>query len=248
VSRALADFEVSLQQAESLIRLESGYADPPPPTDQDAVLGLRGGATVLLCATFERYVRDMVSEHLELLATAPPPVPFDDLPAKLRTSSVWKSIERAMKGRLEPEVRGREARLPAVARSALTIVEGLIDPIALSDTGGNPSADQIRDICGDIGLTDPFAAMRTDFDAMWETEESADFLSQKLDEIVNARHRVAHRADALQISRAQLSEWPRFLRALARVLDWLIEGYVLELIVAGTTVRPSSNRPGVAGV
>ena len=46
-----------------------------------------------------------------------------------------------------------------------------------------------------------------------------DFVGDKLDEIVQRRHRVAHRADALAISRHDLKEGGRFLSLLAEVLD-----------------------------
>jgi hypothetical protein len=232
MSFALGDFQTSLRQPQELIRREARFNDPPTPKSATAVLALRGGATVLLVATFERFIRDTLVEHLQRLTVVPPPVPFDDLPEKLRISSVFISLEMATRGRLSGLQPGKIHRLPRVKQAASFIVSGLIDPAALSETGGNPGADNVRELFANVGLGDIFGRVRPGFDQLWPKPEATDFLPTKLDEIVNSRHRVAHRADALSISRVQLAEWPPFLSALAQVLDDELEAHVNGLIAA----------------
>jgi hypothetical protein len=72
--------------------------------------------------------------------------------------------------------------------------------------------------------------VRPAFDTRWAKAEAQNFVAEKLDEIVNSRHRVAHRADALSISRVQVGEWPRFLKTLADVLDGHLDAHVSELL------------------
>jgi len=185
---------------------------------------------VLMVATFERFLRDMFSEHLEKLAHDPPPVPFEDLPIKLRVNSVFNSLQFATKGPRYGEPAGKENRLPDVQRAAALIVSGLIDPASLSDTGSNPDSGTVKSLFAAVGIQNVFSAIRPAFDARWPKTEAQSVLADKLDEIVNSRHRVAHRADALNISRVQLAEWPSFLKTLADTLDVQLNDYVTQLI------------------
>jgi hypothetical protein len=58
-SVALREYEASLARARHLHRIEvATYRDPPPLVDQVAVEALRGGATVLMVASFERYLKE----------------------------------------------------------------------------------------------------------------------------------------------------------------------------------------------
>jgi hypothetical protein len=237
VGSAFSDFELTLRQAEILIEREHRYLDPPRPRSANAVLGLRGGATVLMVATFERFLQEMFAEHLEKLASDPPPVAFTDLPSKLQISSVFNSLDRAIRGPRFGEPTGKEARLADVQRAAELIVAGVIDPVSLSNTSSNPDATTVKRLFAEAGIPEIFNVVRPAFDALWPKTEASGFLRDKLDEIVNSRHRVAHRADALSISRVQLSEWPDFLKALARVLDAQLEQHV-DALMAAASGRP----------
>ena len=80
-----------------------------------------------------------------------------------------------------------------------------------------------------IGAGNPLESQRAAFDALWEKAESATFLADKLDEIVNARHVVAHSGNALGISRGNLSEWRRFIAVIGTVLDARLASYVANV-------------------
>lgn len=227
---AFDDFETTLGQAEALIQRESRFQDPPRRQSERLVLGLRGGATVLMVAAFERFLHELFIEKLDPLAQDPPPVPFDNLPDNLRAASVFNSLEKATKGPLFSGAPGRVNRIPGVRRAAGLIVLGRIDPDALSDTGSNPSSGTVRELFKNVNAGDVFTRIRPAFEASWGRAEAETFIPDKLDEVVNSRHRVAHRADALNISRAQLAEWPRFLRVLATVMDADLERHVTSLL------------------
>jgi hypothetical protein len=74
------------------------------------------------------------------------------------------------------------------------------------------------------------------FAQRWHKQETQEFVSEKLEEIVTSRHRVAHRAEALTISRVQLSEWPEFLSTLAPVLDEDLEAHVRSILSRRRTI------------
>jgi hypothetical protein len=68
-SAALHEFVTSLDRAKQLYRIEvNAYGDPPPPADRIAVEALRGGATVLMVASFERYLVEALEEFVDLVA------------------------------------------------------------------------------------------------------------------------------------------------------------------------------------
>jgi hypothetical protein len=183
-----------------------------------------------MVATFERFLRDLFTQELSKLTVSnPPPVSFASLPQSLRVSSVFGSLEFAMKGRLASNDSGRAARLPGVQRAAQLVVDGVIDAAALSETGGNPSAERVTALFKSVGVKTVFESVRPAFEAEWPKPETADFLAAKLDEIVNSRHRVAHLADGLSISRAQLAEWPTFLSVLSGLLSTRLENHINAL-------------------
>jgi len=68
-SAALRDYEASLARARHLHRIEvAAYHDPPPLADQIAVEALRGGATVLMVASFDQYLKEALEEFVDLIA------------------------------------------------------------------------------------------------------------------------------------------------------------------------------------
>ena len=96
---------------------------------------------------------------------------------------------------------------------------GRLDPEAFSATYGNPNGDTVTQLLKRLGIADPLRSIRPIFDRHWKKLECETFLKDKLDEIVNRRHRVAHSADALNIGRRDLRESLRFLRVLGKALD-----------------------------
>lgn len=229
-SAALDDFAQSLGAAQELARIEARYKDPPTPRGGPAVRALRGGFCVLIVGGFERFVSESFAEHLGRLVATPPPVTFGNLPEKLRLSTVFLSLEQATRGPLYGKRGGRAARYPQVIAAARRIVAEHIDPQALGQTNGNPDSARVAEMFKALGVTDVFADVRPQFDRLWNKPEASTFLSDKLDEIVNARHVVAHTADALSVTRWHLIEWPKFLQALATGLDGRLDAYVTTVV------------------
>jgi hypothetical protein len=230
-SLALSNFQATVAVAERLAQIESRYRDPPHAGTAPTVEALRGGFCVLIVGGFERFLSEAFDEHLGLLVGTPPPVAFQDLPEKLRLSSVFESLDFAMTGpRRGAQKKGRAARFPDVASAARRIVLENIDPTALSQTKGNPNGATVRAMFSALGTGDPFTETRPAFNASWPKPESSTFVSDKLEEIVNARHVVAHTASALTITRSDLADWPAFLRVLATVLDQRVDRYVTNVL------------------
>lgn len=195
---------------------------------------LRGGYCVLIVGAFERFLRDCFSEHLSALVTVSPQVKYSALPKTLIESTIFESLDYAMKGPRHGKAgKGRSARLPSVTRAAHEIVAERVDPAALAQTKSNPDAETVRRMFRALGVPDPFKETRPAFNLIWAKSESASFVEDTLTAIVNQRHVVAHTANALAISRTDLSTWTRFLRALATVLDERLDKFVTN-VISGT--------------
>jgi hypothetical protein len=145
----------------------------------------------------ENFLSEGFAEHLQGLVAVSPPLSFADLPDKLRLSSVFESLKFAMAGPRYGAPTDRAGRYADVIAAARRIVDERVDPRSLSYTAGNPSSERVGTMFKTLGVGEVLIQVRPQFDARWGKPESSTFITDKLDEIVNARHRVAHAADAL---------------------------------------------------
>jgi hypothetical protein len=240
VTSALTEFAKSMDLAKGLLLIEARYKDPPRTNPHRRLVGgLRGGASVLMVAAVERYLRDLMTESLDVLAQDPPPVAFRHLPEPLRLFGVWASLEQAMTGPRYGAKADKASRYPDVHAAAKRVVDGRIDPRAFADSRGNPNSVTVRAMFKSAGIPDVFGRIRPDFDAAWAKPESTTFIADKLDEIVSRRHRVAHSADALSIGRSDLIEAARFLAIVAPAMDQLMSRHVANMIGRGKKLASS---------
>jgi hypothetical protein len=228
MSVALTNFKASLALAGELMQLEALYPDPPAPQDEPKVRGLRGGASVLMVAAFEGYLSSGIAEMLGPLL-GPPPRPLNTLPQAVQNAAIFESLELALYGPRHGKSGKKADRLPDIIDAATKIAAGHIDPTALSQTKSNPGPDTVKRLLKNAGIANPFTHIRPRFDAKWRAPEAASFLEAKLDEIVQRRHRVAHSANALAISRSDLNTARRFLDLLAETIDEDFQRHIATL-------------------
>ena len=112
------------------------------------------------------------------------------------------------------------------------VASDIINPTAFTVTGGNPSSDLVKGLMKDLDIPDFFRSVHSKFIKRWRKSEAYTFISDKLDEIVNRRHVVAHTATALNIARNQLNESVRFLKILASVIDSELTVRIAEIVRA----------------
>lgn len=227
-SSPLKEFKNSLQSAKALMEIERQYSNPPKQKEVLAVQGLRGGAIVLMVASFENFIKRTVAYHLSALD--PLKIAFHKLPDKIRLHNVFMSLEYAMKGKPYQENKDRIDRLADIDLACRRVFSGIIDPEVFTSTGGNPNPKTIKMILKNIGIDDIFRRITPKFEAKWKKPEANTFIEDKLDEIVNRRHVVAHTADALNISRTDLRQAAKFLALLAELIDSEIQQHVKSLV------------------
>ncbi|HEX8472602.1 MAG TPA: HEPN domain-containing protein [Pyrinomonadaceae bacterium] len=217
-SSALKEFTDSLSIAEELLKIERGYSNPPKSHEQKAVQGLRGGVSVLVVASFERFLKECIEEQLTTLTTHPA-ISLNNLPDELKVCSTFNTLERAMKGQRFQKAPPKKDRLTDVEAACRRVISNVVNPDSFSAVGANPNSDRVGEMMKNLAIRDVFTVLHSRFERKWRKPVAHTFIRDKLDEIVNRRHRVAHTALALGISRGQLKESVRFLKILAELLD-----------------------------
>lgn len=219
-SQAFDDFLPVLRTAKALISIDTReFHDPPKPSERETVRGLRGGAAVLMVAGFEAYLDDVLQEFIEHTRIYTPQVAFDLLPDNLRVQNVFGALETALYGMPHTPAGTKASRLPNIHSISNLIANRQLYPDAFGGTAGNPGKEAIKEVLKSVGLSDVFRLMKPRFEKKWGSPVHDTFMGEKLDEIVRRRHLVAHRADALSISRQDLREGVRFLRAISETID-----------------------------
>jgi hypothetical protein len=229
-SSALSTYKETLGIVDKLLELERQYRNPPRQNETKAVLGLRGGAIVLMVAGFENFLREVIEENLSELTALPLRVDFNNLPDKIKVTSIFSSLENALKGPKFEVAPPKIDRLPTIDQVCRNIIAGIIDPSAFSSTGGNPNSKTVKSMFDNVGFNDIFTKITAKFIRRWGKQEAHSFISDKLNEIVNHRHLVAHTASALNLGRAQLKESVKFLKILATVLDSELKSHIRRVI------------------
>lgn len=225
---AYDEFTNSLSIAEELLKIERGYSNPPKPFEQKAVQGLRGSVAVLVVASFERFLRDVIEEHLSILTTHPS-ADVSAMPDGIRVWHTFKTLDRAIKGPPFQKSPPKKDRLTDIEAACKKVISNVINPDAFTDTLGNPNSERVKEMMKNLDLSNIFSLINVRFVRKWRKPIAHTFIEDKLDEIVNRRHIVAHGAMALAITRAQLRESVRFMKILAQVLDVEIRNKVNKL-------------------
>ncbi|MER5292573.1 HEPN domain-containing protein [Streptomyces pharetrae] len=234
---ALATFDAGAHSVQALISLESIYPDPPDSLELPKVSALRGACTVLTVASFEKFLRDLFEEELDRLRAAK--VSMSSLPRKLQVEASFASLELALKGDFSSRGMDREARLGNVLAAAKLLARDSFDPKALAATSSNPDANCVKRMFKAVGISDVFQRCNGEFTKHWGRQEVSGFESQKLDSILDSRHQVAHTAQAMHISRPELSYNLRFIEVLTRVLHAELSQYVDGIIAGARTPQMS---------
>jgi len=219
-TQAFNDFIPVLRTARELVAIDSrDFHDPPQPAEQNSVRGLRGGSAVLMVAGFEAYLDDVLREFIEYTRSFAPAVVFSSLPDQMRVKNVFGTLEIALKGPPYQPAGTKLSRLPAIHAASTIVANENLNPEAFGGTAGNPAKVAVREVLKSVGIADVYAQIKPRFETKWGAPVHDSFIGDKLDEIVRRRHRVAHRAEALSISRQDLRDGAKFLRALAETID-----------------------------
>jgi hypothetical protein len=231
-SQAYKDFLASLELAESLLTIESGFPDPAPDPQRKAAEGLRGGASVLMVAAFENYLKELVEEYLDDLTHVPVKFKVDDVPKEMLFSNLDYLVKVNAKKKSAVKVQ-------AYNDMAKIIVAGVMYPASFTDAvRSNPNSEKLQELFKRLGVKKFFETIKANFDTLWGAPTANTFISDYLDGILQRRHTVAHTANALNISRIDLQDSLRFLKILGAVCDTYIAQHIHNILHP-----PSSSTP-----
>jgi hypothetical protein len=228
-SVALREYEASLARARRLHRIEvATYDDPPPLADQVAVEALRGGATVLMVASFERYLKEALEEFVDLIAKQALVTSHEKLSNDFVEYNDFNFFNWLI----------RESRLPRKEKAEelkrvaqLVAGDGFV-PEAFSRTRANPGPSTVRELFREFGVRNPVHSIESNFPRHYRKPFPIGFVEQTLTSIVSRRNEVAHGGFSLSISRSDLRDWIGFLSALGRAADNTLRDHALGVLAS----------------
>lgn len=227
---AFDQFKESLKLANSLKKLERDkYPNNPRIDQQPFVKGLRGGAAVLMVAAFEFFLRRLFEENISNLNAVPVTIDFNKLPDQLKVKAVFHGLQKAMAGPLYREKPPKVDRINNVMTACKLLINEQIDPETFSETGSNPNGNTVKEKFKEVGITDIFEKIKSDFEAKWKSPVSHDFIKSTFDDIVRTRHVVAHTADTLNISRKSQNNSFRFLKIIAELFEKELQQHMKQI-------------------
>ncbi len=232
-TESLEEFMKALEMVKALLSLERNVCrNPPRKEERPEANGLRGGAAVLMVAIFERFLSDAFEEHLDPLRTASLGVDLSQLPEELQVCNVFENLDLAIRGRPHRRVPKKVDSISEINRVCRLLGADVVIPDAFSETGYSPNPKTVRSMFKNVGIKTVFQNIRLNFNRQWGMPIAHEFIPDKLTEIVQRRHRVAHSGIALDITRTQLRESVKFLMILARLLDAELSNHIRGLLPA----------------
>lgn len=225
-SQAYQDFDSALKMVDELLAIEDSYGSPLPSSKQKSVAGLRGGASVLMVAAFENFLKSMVEEHLFDMSHVPVKFDLQRVPDVMRLNNIEQVIRKI---EIDGKNKDRLTKINLYAIASQVITEGNIISDGFSKTTrGNPAPDRIKELFSSVGVSDFFRTVKNDFENEWKSSVAHTFIEDTLAHIVNRRHQVAHTASVLSIARADLDEALKFLRVFALICDRTLENHISQ--------------------
>jgi len=230
---ALKGFKESLKLASALKTIEREKFLKAKVKDRPSVMGLRGGAAVLMVAAFEYYLRTLFEIYISKLNTNPPSIDISKLPDKLKVKIVFDSLTQSMKGSKYGAKKEKVDRINDITTACKYLICDHVDPATFTETNSNPNSATVKAKFKEIGIEDVYALIKSDFEKKWGSRVAIRFVEDKLNEIVQIRHVVAHTTDTLKITKKTQNESLKFLTILAELLEKVIEKQIKNLLKIG---------------
>lgn len=229
---ALERFKESLELAVSLRKIEREKFASQKQQNQPFIMGLRGGAAVLMVAAFEFYLKRLFEENISRLNTSPPSIDLQKLPDKFKEKIVFDGLDNSMKGPKYGPTTKRVDRINDIITACKHLIGEHINPATFTDTSSNPNGETVKRKFKEIGIDNIFDIIKPDFESKWGTAVVATFIEDKLNEIVNVRHVVAHTADTLNITKTSQNDAIKFLKIIAELLEKEMDKHIKALLIS----------------
>jgi len=227
---AFEKFKESMGLAFALKTIEREKFTQARQHNQIFIMGLRGGSAVLMVAAFEFYLKRLFEEYISKLNTIPPTIDILKLPEKLKVKIVFDSLQNSMNGPKYVAKTNKVDRIADILAACRLLIGEHINPATFSETNSNPNGSTVKDKFKEVGIPDIYLNIKSDFETKWGEIVAATFIEDKLNEIVNTRHIVAHTADTLNITKKSQNDAIKFLKILAELLEKEMDTHIKNLI------------------
>lgn len=216
---ALSNLRSDLKRSERLLKMErSSFVDPPKtPHQRIGVEGLRGGAVVLMAATFEAYLKDVFVEVVQELENRRSGNKKITITAPFLVANDFDALEAV----LRDKVGDKNSRHGDLRRVAKAIAGGELVGDGFARTESNPRPEVVSKMLKRFGVADPFKTLATQASSMGLTHSDV-YLRTKLEEIMDRRNEVAHKGVSLNVTRVQIAEYVKFIGELCSLIDAVI--------------------------
>lgn len=143
-TQALRDFRASIAIAETLMKREQRFSDPPIQRQVKIVQGLRGAAAVLMVAAFENFLKEVVEELLYELTHHPLRFNPDKLPKDMLFHNLRLTINRSLHGPFaNPD--DREEKIHGYKQASQIVINGVVNSQVFSEIArSNPNSKKVR--------------------------------------------------------------------------------------------------------
>lgn len=230
-SQAYHDFKRNISVAETLIKREKQFSDPPASRNFKIVQGLRGGAAVLMVAAFENYLKEVIEERLFDFTSQPLKFNPTKLPEEVLYHNLSQTLERSLKGPFNGNP-SKADKIVLIKKASQVVVEGIINSLVFSEVArSNPNSKKVRELFKCLGIPDIFSSIKIEFDKKWGTPTAGSFIPDTLDSILQRRHEVAHTAIMLNVSRLDLEFSVKFLKLLAELCDKELNQHLRKIFI-----------------
>ena len=226
-STAYFDFLNTLTLAIELIRLDN-YNEPLLLKDRNLVLGLRGGAAILLVASFESFLNSLPQTHMDNLINDYLTIDFSKLHQKMQIANVFNSLVRVMKIKFGAATKKID-RIIDIKSACRIILKDQINSDAFTLGGKNPRDYAISHCFNIIEKRRIFKKITIEFQKKWGIKVPTQFIKDKLNEIVDRRNLVAHKSIASRIIKKDLIESIKFLKIMAKLLDYVYKNQIHKI-------------------
>ncbi len=236
---AYAVFLEKMETVESLIRQER-LCDPRLPAERSLVLGLRGGAAVLMVAAFEGFLKDVFTEYIRFLDKEPPIIWTSNLTDRMRIWNVYENLRLAAKSYHEKNNEQLLADIPRIRALCEKISMDIIAANAFSSGTSNPMKGPIQDMFFRVGLENVFQKIHKQFERIHGPILELNYFDNELDRIVKRRHHIAHTADARKFTEKDLMDDLKLLKNLAQILNQKLRKHIKMLVVKHSSLGEPS--------
>ncbi len=213
-SFALENFKKSMLISDTLLNREKRYKDPPKIKNFNIIKGLRGAVLVLMVASFENFLKEVMEERLNELS-ASPKFKFNSLPLDIKHYNHRQTFYHSLKPPIKLDT---AQKISNFEQASQLIANQKINPEAYSIAiRSNPNSERLSNFFSSIGYSKFFSRIEPKFEKRIGRPIDVQYT---LDSIIRQRNQIAHSfTHAITLSRYELHEHNLFLKTLSDICD-----------------------------